>query len=115
MPPFPKFTRLPLVGPLADTSIPGLERALTTGDDFSSVLGAAELAVALRRYRLDRGAYPDDLTMLVPVYLPAVPVNPFTGKPPGYARQGAGFTLSAPQSRVKDRPSPPTPGWTVNK
>ena len=115
MPPFPKFSRVSLVGPLADTSSPGLERAITPGDDFTSVLGAAELAVALRRYRLDRGAYPDDLTPLVPTYLPAVPLNPFSARPPDYARHGDGFTLSAPQSRGKDRPSPPTPEWTVNK
>jgi hypothetical protein len=86
-----------------------------TGDDFSSVLGAAELSVALRRYRSDRGAYPDDLASLAPVYLPSVPVNPFTGKTPVYARKGNGFTLSVPYSRVKDRPAPPTSEWTVTR
>jgi hypothetical protein len=114
-PPLIHSSRLPLLGRWTDGFTSGLKRSITTGDDFSSVLGAAELAVALRRFRLDRGAYPDDLTMLVPAYLPAVSVNPFTGKPPVYARQGSGFTLSAPQSRAKDRPSPPTPEWTVNK
>jgi hypothetical protein len=114
-PPVEPFSPLPILGRFTEGFTAALERATTTGDDFSSVLGAAELAVALRRYRLDRGAYPDELTMLVPAYLSALPVNPFTGKPPVYARQGAGFTLSAPQSRAKDRPSPPTPEWTVNK
>ena len=114
-PPFKPFSSFPLLGRFTDGFTAGLERAITTGDDFNSVLGAAELAVALRRCRLDRGAYPDDLTMLVPAYLPAIPMNPFTGKPPAYARQGSGFTLSAPQSRAHDRPSPPTPEWTVNK
>jgi len=114
-PPFIHSSRLPLLGRWTDGFTAGLERAITTGDDFNSVLGAAELAVALRRCRMDRGAYPDDLAMLVPAYLPAVPMNPFTGKPPGYARHGSGFTLSAPQSRASDRPSPPTPEWTVNK
>ena len=115
MPPFPQFSRFPLVGALADTSIPGLERAIATGDDFTSVLGAAELAVALRRYRLDRGAYPDDLTLLVPAYLPAIPLNPFTARPPDYARQGGGFTLSAPKRQVQVRPAHPTPEWTVSR
>ena len=114
-PPVEPFSPLPLLGRFTEGFTAALERAITTGDDFSSVLGAAELAVALRRYRFDRGAYPDELTMLAPAYLAAVPVNPFTGKPPVYARQGGGFTLSAPQSRVKDRPSPPTPEWTVSK
>lgn len=114
-PPVEPFSPLPLLGRFTEGFTAALERALMTGDDFGSVLGAAELSVALRRYRLDRGAYPDELTILVPAYLSAVPVNPFTGKPPVYARQGGGFTLSAPQSRVKDRPSPPTPEWTVIK
>ena len=47
----------------------GLERAIESGDEFNSQLNAAELAVALRRFRLDRGAYPDDLSALVPGYL----------------------------------------------
>ena len=81
----------------------------------SGLLGATALAVALRRYRLDREAYPDDLSALVPAYLSAVPVNPFTGKPPVYARQGSGFTLGAPQSRVHATPAPPTPEWTVTR
>lgn len=115
MPPFPKFSRLPLVGALAGISIPGLERAIETGDDFNGTLGAAELAVALRRYRLDRGAYPDDLTPLVPAYLPAIPLNPFTARPPDYARQGGGFALSAPKRQVQARPAHPTPDWTVSR
>jgi hypothetical protein len=114
-PPFTPSSRLPFVRRLIDGFTAGFERAIATGDDLSSVLGAAELAVGLRRYRLDRGAYPDNLNALVPGYVQAVPVNPFTGKPPVYVRQGSGFTLSAPQSRVRDRPSPPTPEWTVSR
>jgi len=69
------------------------------GDDFMSQLGAAELAVALRRFRLDRGDYPDELSALVPAYLASVPGDPYTGRPIAYARQGAGFTLRATASR----------------
>lgn len=68
-------------------------------DDFMSELGAAEVAVALRRYRLDRGAYPDDLSALAPAYLESLPIDPYTGVPPVYARQGAGFTLRAKSLR----------------
>lgn len=114
-PPLEPFSPLPFLGRFTDGFTAALERAITTGDDFSSVLGAAELSVALRRYRLDRGVYPDVLAMLVPAYLPSVPLNPFTGKTPVYARKGNGFTLSAPQSRVKDRPSPPTSDWAVTR
>ena len=73
----------------------GLERSIDTFDRFNSALGATELAVALRRFRLDHGTYPDELSALVPVYLAGLPIDPFTGKPPVYARQGAGFQLHA--------------------
>lgn len=83
----------------------GIERAIETGDVFMSALGAAELGVALRRFRLDHGAYPDVLQALVPAYLTGLPIDPFTGRPPVYARQGTGFTLTARGGR----------GYTPNK
>ena len=41
----------------------------------------ARAAVAMTRYRLDHGSYPPRLEPLVPAYLDAVPVDPFTGEP----------------------------------
>ena len=70
--------------------------------------------MALRRFRLDRGAYPDDLSALVPGYLASVPIDPFTGRAPVYARKGAGFELHAegPKGRT---PRPPELDWVVTK
>ena len=65
------------------------------GIKHNSVLGVTEIGVALRRYRLDRGSYPDELSALVPAYLARLPIDPVTGRPPVYARSGAGFTLKA--------------------
>jgi len=75
--------------------LPGLERADEAGYEYQSILNAADVAVALRRFRLDHGAYPDALAALAPRYLAKVPVDPFTGKPPEYKRDGAGFDLRA--------------------
>jgi hypothetical protein len=58
-------------------------------------LAVAELGVALRRFKLGHGEYPDDLSALVPEYLDRLPIDPHTGRPPVYARQGSGFTLQA--------------------
>jgi hypothetical protein len=92
----------------------GLVRAIESGDQFTSELNAAELAVALRRFRLDRGSYPDELSALVPDYLASVPIDPFTGRPPVYTRKGAGFELHA--ERPKNRtPRPPELDWVVTK
>ena len=94
----------------------GLARSIETGDDFTSMQGAAETAVALRRYRIARGSYPDDLTALVPDYLPALPIDPFTGKPPVYARKDAGFTLESQRYMSQTLPkSRPAMKWEVHR
>ncbi|MCY2931564.1 MAG: hypothetical protein NTV86_19150, partial [Planctomycetota bacterium] len=41
----------------------------------------ALLAIAACRYHNARGAWPETLAALVPSYLPAMPTDPFTGKP----------------------------------
>jgi hypothetical protein len=94
------------------TPTAGLVGAIESGDLFASELNAAELAVALRRFRLDRGAYPDELSALAPEYLASVPIDPFTGRPPVYARKGAGFELHAdgPKNRT---PRPAGLDWVV--
>jgi hypothetical protein len=87
--------RFALVDRLAEKFTQGKRYASEAGDRFTAELATAELAVALRRFRLDRGTYPDDLSVLVPAYLDRLPVDPYTGAPPEYARRGAGFALSA--------------------
>ena len=94
----------------------GLARSIETGDDFMSTQGAAEIAVALRRYRIARGSYPEDLNALVPDYLPAVPIDPFTGKPPVYQRKDAGFTLESQRYMSRALPKPrPAIRWEVGR
>jgi len=70
--------------------------------------------VALRRFRLDHGSYPDELSALAPAYVASLPIDPFTGRPPIYARRGAGFELHAegPKNRT---PRPPALDWIVEK
>lgn len=95
-------------------STAGLERALESGDELAQGLSATELAVALRRFRLDAGSYPDDLSALVPKYLPAVPIDPFTGRPLVYARKDAGFELHA-EGPKRGSPRSPVLDWVVPK
>lgn len=54
----------------------------------------SRLRVALRLYGLESGGPAHDLSALVPAYLPAVPADPYTGRPFGY-RLSAGETLVA--------------------
>ncbi len=93
----------------------GIRRAMDTGDEFTRTQAAAELAVALRRHKLDRASYPDDLGALVPAYLPSVPIDPLTGKPPRYSREGDGFTLTMEPSRIYAPGKRPTDVWKLTK
>lgn len=95
---------------LISTVMPGLERAIETGDAFNSALAGAEIAVALRRFRLQTGTYPDQLSALVPAYFDTVPIDPFTGAAPVYSRQGPGFSLQTAR-----RSNRPLADWRVTK
>ena len=72
---------------------PGL---IDAGDRLAVTLGHAATAVALRRFRIDHGAYPTGLDELVPRYLKAVPIDPYAGGPPEYVRSRSGFELRTP-------------------
>jgi hypothetical protein len=52
----------------------------------SALLRSAVVALALERYRLARGRWPDQLTDLAPAYVRAVPLDPFSGGPLRYGR-----------------------------
>ena len=97
--PDPPAQRWALIDRLTDKVAEGTRYFAHIGDDWMGELGAAEIAVALRRFKLDHKNYPDDLSALAPVYLTRLPVDPYTGQPPVYARVGAGFTLRAIGSR----------------
>lgn len=78
------------VVPRPSSPAPGLT---DVGDAWTASLSRTAIAVALRRFRLERGAYPERLDELTPPYLETLPIDPFTGRPPEYARAGDGFEL----------------------
>ncbi|MCC7185774.1 MAG: hypothetical protein IT185_06005 [Acidobacteria bacterium] len=88
----PESSSMSLVPPVLSV-VPGLERAIDTGDLHDTAVGLTQIAVALRRYRLAQGTYPGALTALVPTYLATVPSDRLSGMPQLYARQADGFTL----------------------
>ncbi len=94
-------------------SLSGLARTVQTGDDYMSMLGASEIVVALRRHKLDHGSYPADLSALAPTYLDQLPINPYTGAIPVYARDGDGFTLRAPRDKTDGPKRRPTTDWKL--
>jgi hypothetical protein len=73
-----------------------LESGRTTATGFANgtaLQHAALAAIAVERHRQATGHLPQALAELIPVYLPAVPVDPFTGGPMRYRQSGEGYTL----------------------
>ena len=93
----------PPAGEINEGAAP-VQNFVKAGDLSNASIGLAATAVALRRFRLDHGTYPNTLDELAPMYMKTVPLEPFTGRPPEYVRQGAGFELHA---RVPVQPVPP--------
>jgi hypothetical protein len=75
-----------------------------------------QTAAALAAWRLDHGGveYPGSLDDLVPQYMPAVPIDPFSDKPFIYELQDDGYLLaSVGQNGVFDGGTD-AEGWIVN-
>ena len=111
----PPASRWSPLDTFVNLSLPGLARTIQTADDYMSMLGACEISVALRRYKLDHGSYPDDLAALTPAYLDKLPINPYTGQVPVYARDGSGFSLKAPRDKRYPPTQRPLQNWTIAK
>jgi hypothetical protein len=50
-------------------------------------------AIALKRYQLQHGAWPETLAAMVPALLPSVPIDPYDGKPLRYHPNADGTFL----------------------
>ncbi len=64
---------------LSRMMMPSLASARRSWTKHLAKQDGARLAVALARYRLAHGAYPEKLDQLVPAFLPELPLDPFTG------------------------------------
>jgi hypothetical protein len=74
-------------------AIPNLALGVLRADltDASRICGRT--AVALESYARARGNYPQTLEALVPTYLDRLPIDPFSGHPIEYRREGNGYVL----------------------
>jgi hypothetical protein len=79
--------------------LPPLVWQATTTDYLAELLVAdtrtdlARLVLAAARYRAKNGKYPDRLDALVPLYIAAVPLDPFTDKPLELRRSDSSWTV----------------------
>jgi hypothetical protein len=69
-----------------------------------AVIQSTTAAVAIERYRLQNGSLPDSLDALCPQFIKSIPLDPYTGNPLLYVREGDSFTVySTGSNRVDDK------------
>jgi len=78
------------------------ESAFLKGAMVEAMLTAARTGLACRLFKSRTGRYPEGLSELVPDILSGVPIDPFTGKPLVYRRDGEGFIVYSLGANQKD-------------
>ena len=80
----------PSLYPLLGILLPAHDSAISTYHRSETLLHCAATAIAIKLFEADHGKRPDTLDQLVPEYIPAIPVDPFspTGEPIRYNAQG---------------------------
>jgi hypothetical protein len=98
---------------LLRTLLPSLTRAAELSYRNKAEYEATETVLALRRYRLDKGQYPDRLEDLLGGYLERPPMDPYSAGPLVYRRTGDGFTLYSVAANYTDDGGTPISenGW----
>jgi hypothetical protein len=93
---------LPWYAVVSKLAIPEMEATFLKAATFDALILTARVGLACRIFKSRTGAYPDSLEALVPELLKGVPVDPFTGKPLVYRREGEGFIVYSLGSNQKD-------------
>jgi len=96
-----------------------MNRAAEKAPRAQATIHLARTAVAIERYRLANGSYPEELELLKPKFFTRLPLDPFTGKPLKYRRDPmGGYSLysvgcdraddgGAPESSSRSESEPP--------
>jgi len=82
--------------------IGGAEAAFMKTAKTEAITLASRTGLACRLYKSRTGHYPETLDELVPGLLTEVPIDPFTGNPFVYRREGEGFIVYSLGSNEKD-------------
>ena len=72
--------------PLGERIAGSIEQVMDSGIYAQTMVAGTRAVIAVERYRIAHGQYPETLAAVVPAFLPAVPVDPMTGNPLLYTR-----------------------------
>ena len=87
---------------LVDILLPALSKILRSEDQITMERRGMAVLLALAKYRFKNGTDPDSLAALVPEFLPAIPIDPYSGQPffyvklPGPDAQGRRYLVYIP-------------------
>jgi len=87
---------------LSKALLGNFEAAFLKEAQLEASLLAARTGLACKLYKGRTGEYPEALGALVPGILKEVPIDPFTGKPLVYRKEGKGFIVYSLGSNEKD-------------
>jgi hypothetical protein len=93
---------LPWYAVVSKNALPDMEAAFMKAATLEALILTARVGLACRIFKSRTGEYPENLEALVPGLLTEVPVDPFTGKPLVYRREGKGFIVYSFGSNLKD-------------
>lgn len=113
-----RFEKTSRIHILLHIIMPGLSRATTIDVRSIAQLHTARAGLAVERYRLAAGKFPDTLGDLIPTYLDAVPKDPFDGEDLRYKKLETGFVVysigedgsdDGGKEKPRKRTKPPAP------
>jgi hypothetical protein len=86
----PKAAQLPR---LAKSLMPSMDKLMEVDVRQLAFVRAAIAALAVERYRIDTGQYPEQLEAITPKYLATAPLDPYDGRPLRYKRLADGVVI----------------------
>jgi hypothetical protein len=93
---------LPWYAIVSKIIVPEFETVFMKVATLDALILTSRVGLACRIHKSRTGAYPENLEALVPGLLTEVPIDPFTGKPLVYRREGQGFIVYSLGSNLKD-------------
>jgi len=87
---------------LMSRALSGLLSPVRPAAEAEALQRLAALAIAAARYKVERGAYPAELTCLVPDYVLTIPLDPFDGEPLRMKAESDGLVLYSIFENRKD-------------
>jgi hypothetical protein len=98
----------------SDMLIPNLSRCVAQTARGDALVCGARAALALERFRLANGHPPAQIAEMVPAFLPAVPLDPFDGRPLRYLPEEHGYAFYSVGENRKDDGGDDTPGKNLD-